>query len=73
VDTPGYEMLAGVKVERALPLWSDRLRLIGKADLVEFKHGRRRQKSHDDVQLAGQRQASNLTPMLARFLENMHN
>ncbi|MGK2913832.1 MAG: CRISPR-associated protein Cas4 [Porticoccaceae bacterium] len=65
VDTPGYEMQAGVKVERALPLWCDRLGLIGKADLVEFhpdgrifpvefKHGRRRQKNHDDVQLAAQ-------------------
>ena len=65
VDTPGYEMQAGVKVERALPLWSDQLGLIGKADLVEFhpdgrvfpvefKHGRCRQKRHDDVQLAAQ-------------------
>ena len=65
VNMPGYEMQEGVKVERALPLWSDRLGLIGKADLVEFhpdgrifpvefKHGRRRQKRHDDVQLAGQ-------------------
>ena len=34
VDTPGYEIKAGVKVERALPLWSDRLGLIGKADVV---------------------------------------
>lgn len=65
VDEPGYEMKAGVKVERALPLWSDRLSLIGKADLVEFhpdgsvypvefKHGRKRQKVHDDIQLAAQ-------------------
>jgi CRISPR-associated exonuclease Cas4 len=65
VDEPGYEMKAGVKVERALPLWSDRLNLIGKADLVEFhpdgvvfpvefKHGRKRQKVHDDIQLAAQ-------------------
>lgn len=65
VDEPGYEIKAGVKVERALPLWSDRLGLIGKADLVEFhpdgtvfpvefKHGRKRQKVHDDVQLAAQ-------------------
>jgi len=36
VDTPGYEILAGVRVERALPLWSERFGLIGKADLVEF-------------------------------------
>lgn len=75
VDTPGYEMQAGVKVERALPLWSDRLGLIGKADLVEFhpdgrifpvefKHGRRRQMRHDDVQLAAQ--ALCLEEMLGR-------
>lgn len=75
VDTPGYEMQAGVKVERALPLWSDQLGLIGKADLVEFhpdgrifpvefKHGRRRQKQHDDVQLAAQ--ALCLEEMLGR-------
>lgn len=58
-------MKAGVKVEHALPLWSDRLGLIGKADLVEFhpdgtvfpvefKQGRKRQKVHDDLQLAAQ-------------------
>ncbi|HRH81276.1 MAG TPA: CRISPR-associated protein Cas4 [Thiobacillaceae bacterium] len=75
VDEPGYEMKAGVKVERALPLWSDRLNLIGKADLVgfhpdgkvfpvEFKHGRKRQKIHDDLQLAAQ--ALCLEEMLAR-------
>ncbi|MDD2765889.1 MAG: CRISPR-associated protein Cas4 [Opitutaceae bacterium] len=75
VDEPGYEMKAGVKVERALPLWSDRLNLIGKADLVEFhpngtvfpvefKHGRKRQKVHDDIQLAAQ--AMCLEEMLGR-------
>ncbi len=75
VDTPGYEMKAGVKVERALPLWSDRLNLIGKADLVEFhpdgtvfpvefKHGRKREKIHDDIQLAAQ--ALCLEDMLGR-------
>lgn len=36
VDEPGYEMKRGVKVERSLPLWSDRIGLIGKADVVEF-------------------------------------
>jgi CRISPR-associated exonuclease Cas4 len=62
-------------VERALPLWSDRLGLIGKADLVEFhpdgtvfpvefKHGRKRQKTHDDIQLAAQ--ALCLEDMLGR-------
>lgn len=65
VDTPGYEVKSGVRVERALPIWSDRSNLIGKADLVEFhpdgsvypvefKHGRKRQKVHDDLQLAAQ-------------------
>lgn len=65
VDTPGYEIKAGVRIERALPLWSDRLGLIGKADLVEFhpdgkvfpvefKHGRKLEKVHDDIQLAAQ-------------------
>ena len=75
VDTPGYEMKSGVKVERALPLWSDRLALIGTADLVEFhpdgtifpvefKHGPKRQKLHDDIQLAAQ--ALCLEDMLGR-------
>lgn len=75
VDEPGYEMKSGVKVERALPLWSDQLGLIGKADLVEFhpdgsiypvefKHGRKRQKVHDDIQLAAQ--AMCLEDMLSR-------
>lgn len=65
VDQPGYERKASVKVERALPLWSERLGLIGKADLVEihadgtlypveFKYGRKRRAVHDDVQLAAQ-------------------
>lgn len=65
VDTPGYEIRAGVRVERALPVWSDRHNLNGKADLVEFhpdgtvypvefKHGAKRQKLHDDIQLAAQ-------------------
>lgn len=75
VDTPGYEIKSGVRVERALPLWSDRLGLIGKADLVEFhpdgriypvefKHGAKRQKQHDDIQLAAQ--AMCLEDMLGR-------
>jgi CRISPR-associated exonuclease Cas4 len=37
VDTPGFEVRAGLRVERALPLWSDALGLIGKADVVEFE------------------------------------
>lgn len=51
VDDPGVETRAGVRAARAVPLWCDRLGLIGKADVVEFladgtpypveyKHGR---------------------------------
>ena len=65
VDTPGYEQRAGMRVERALPIWSEKLGLIGKADIVEFgvdgtpypveyKHGRKRPAGHDDLQLAAQ-------------------
>lgn len=69
VDEPGVEVRAGLRIERALPLWSDRLRLVGKADVVEFeadgtpypveyKHGARRKSLHiaacDDLQLAAQ-------------------
>jgi len=69
VDQPGVEERCGLRVERALPLWSDRLGLIGKADLVEFeldgspypveyKHGHRHKAADiaacDDVQLAAQ-------------------
>jgi CRISPR-associated exonuclease Cas4 len=65
VDEPGYELRKGVKAERSLPLWSDRIGLIGKADLVEFhpdgsvfpvefKHGPKRKHTHDDIQLAAQ-------------------
>lgn len=75
VDTPGEEWKVGVRVERSLPLWSDRLGLIGKADWVEFhpdggvfpvefKHGRKRQKVYDDLQLAAQ--AMCLEEMLGR-------
>lgn len=69
VDKPGVELRAGLRVERALPLWNERLGLIGKADVVEFepdgtpypveyKHGSRH-KAHDiaacdDLQLAAQ-------------------
>lgn len=65
VDEPGYKLKKGVKVERSLPLWSDRIGLIGKADVVEFhpdgsvfpvefKHGPKRKHTHDDIQLAAQ-------------------
>lgn len=65
VDEPGFEERTGARVERALPLWCERLNLVGKADVVEFlpdgtpypveyKHGRKREKLHDDLQLAAQ-------------------
>ena len=67
VDTPGFEARAGVRLERALPLASERLGLIGKADVVEFqadgtpypveyKHGRlaKAHHGHDALQLAAQ-------------------
>jgi CRISPR-associated exonuclease Cas4 len=64
VDRPEGETCEGVRLERALPIWSDRLGLVGKADVVEFhnatpypveyKHGPRRQREHDDLQLAAQ-------------------
>lgn len=39
VDTEGAAIEGGERVERALPLWSLRLGLIGKADVVEFHGG----------------------------------
>ena len=65
VDDPSYELAEGVRIERALPVYSDRLGLVGKCDVVEFhpdgrifpveyKHGPKRQKNHDDLQLAAQ-------------------
>lgn len=64
VDEPESATEKGVRVERALPLWSNRLGLVGKADVVEFhgdvlypveyKHGPRREKEHDDLQLCAQ-------------------
>ena len=55
----------GRRVERALPLWSEQYGLLGKADVVEFfddgrvapveyKHGAKRQRKHDDLQLCAQ-------------------
>ena len=54
----------GVRVERALPLWSKRLGLIGKADVVEFhgdapypveyKSGPNRRFENDDLQVCAQ-------------------
>jgi CRISPR-associated exonuclease Cas4 len=69
VDDPGFEVRDGLRTERALPLFCDRMGLIGKADVVEFlpdgtpypveyKHGSRNKRADiaacDDVQLAAQ-------------------
>jgi CRISPR-associated exonuclease Cas4 len=64
-DLPGYEVAKGVKLLRALPVFSDRLRLSGKCDIVEqhrdgslcpveYKKGRRRRFENDDAQLCAQ-------------------
>ena len=67
--TPGVENRAGVRIARALPLFSKRLGLTGKADIVEFhkqadgaevplpvdyKRGPRRKWDNDDAQLCAQ-------------------
>lgn len=65
VDTPAFEAMEEGWLERALPLYSERLGLIGKADVVEFsadgtpypveyKAGARKLKEADDVQLCAQ-------------------
>lgn len=69
VDRPGVDVRRGLRVERSLPLFSDRLGLVGKADTVEFeadgtpypveyKHGSRHKAGDiaacDDLQLAAQ-------------------
>lgn len=38
-DLRGYEMVAGVKLLRALPVFSERLGLNGKCDIVEVESG----------------------------------
>lgn len=64
-DLPGYEVAKGVTLLRALPVWSERLGLNGKCDIVEqrtdgsllpveFKLGKRRQWENDDAQLCAQ-------------------
>ena len=64
VDEVETEIQDGVRIERALPLWSKTFGLIGKADVVEFhgdvpypveyKSGPRHQREHDDLQLCAQ-------------------
>lgn len=65
-DEPGAETAEyGVRVERAVPLWSEKLGLMGKADVVEFhaggvpfpveyKRGSRKRRLADDVQVCAQ-------------------
>ena len=76
VDRVAHETLrSGARAEYALPVWSDRLGLIGKCDVVEFwpdgtvypveyKHGPKRKWLNDDLQLAAQ--AICLEDMLGR-------
>lgn len=63
-DEPGYETEGDVTVLRAVPLYSTRYGLAGKADIVElrkgeplpveYKKGKRRKFDNDDVQLCAQ-------------------
>ena len=64
-DVSGYETVRGVTLLRALPVWSERLGLNGKCDIVErhsdgflvpveYKKGRRRKFDNDDAQLCAQ-------------------
>jgi len=63
-DEPGYETDGAVTLLRALPLYSSRYGLVGKADIVEmragvpapveYKKGKRRQFENDDIQLCAQ-------------------
>lgn len=65
VDQPETRLEEGIEVQTAVPLASARLGLSGIADVVEvlpdgslcpveYKHGPRRQKAHDDIQVAAQ-------------------
>lgn len=64
-DLPGYEVAKGATLLRALPVWSERLGLNGKCDIVEqrsasslfpveYKRGKKKQWVNDDVQLCAQ-------------------
>jgi CRISPR-associated exonuclease Cas4 len=65
VDQLHHEIKAEVRVEFSIPVWSERLGLSGRCDVVEFhpdgtiypveyKHGKRKQWLNDDLQLAAQ-------------------
>lgn len=75
VNVPEYELIEGVRVERAMPLWSHQFGLTGIADVVEFtdddtpypveyKAGARKRRLADDIQLCAQ--AICLEEMLSR-------
>jgi CRISPR-associated exonuclease Cas4 len=77
-DFAGYEVAKGVTLLRALPVWSERLGLSGKCDIVEqhpggalvpveYKKSKRRHFDNDDVQLCAQ--ALCLEEMFARPVE----
>lgn len=63
-DEPRTEEAADLRIERSLPLYSERLGLVGRADVVEFHHdrplpveykrGKRRRWGHDELQLCAQ-------------------
>src|SRR5579871_6174065 len=64
-DSGTSEMIGTTRVERSLPIWSERLGIYGRTDTVEFradgtiypveyKHGPRRKHRHDDLQLCAQ-------------------
>lgn len=65
VDVPEDELIEGIRVERAMPLWSHKLGLTGKADVVEFdgneqpypveyKAGIRKVRDANSIQLCAQ-------------------
>lgn len=65
VDQISCEIEEGQRIERAMPLWSERLGLQGKADVVifqpdstpypvEYKSGTKKVRYNDDVQLCAQ-------------------
>jgi len=65
VDQLAHDIKKGVRVEFALPVWSDVLGISGRCDVVEFhpdgtvfpveyKHGKRKQWNNDDIQVAAQ-------------------
>jgi CRISPR-associated exonuclease Cas4 len=65
VDGIHHENQRDRRIETSLPVWSDRLGLVGKCDVVEFladgtpypieyKHGPKQKRLNDDIQLAAQ-------------------